>query len=162
MNATTTRTGATPKQEALIRKIAAELGRDAEAILADAYSPATASRAIESLIADSKAARIAVRAAAPAPQLVDPGYFLAGDAVIRVQASKDNPTRRYAKALEGTKWVYRPGLIFQVTEADRISLEAAAAHGHRTGQCMICGRTLTVKASIDRGVGPVCWGRLGG
>jgi predicted RNA-binding Zn-ribbon protein involved in translation (DUF1610 family) len=40
-------------------------------------------------------------------------------------------------------------------------LEAATAHGKRTGKCSCCGRELTKAASIEAGIGPVCaekWG----
>lgn len=30
------------------------------------------------------------------------------------------------------------------------------------GRCCICGRTLTVPESIDRGIGPECFGKMGG
>jgi len=38
---------------------------------------------------------------------------------------------------------------------DNIDAELTA-YGHRTGACSCCGRTLTAKASIDLGIGPVC------
>lgn len=34
-------------------------------------------------------------------------------------------------------------------------------HGRVTGQCGCCGRELTNKDSIDRGIGPICAGRFG-
>jgi len=30
------------------------------------------------------------------------------------------------------------------------------------GKCGCCGRTLTVPESLDRGIGPECWGRISG
>jgi hypothetical protein len=38
---------------------------------------------------------------------------------------------------------------------------AAKAYGLRTGECCICGRTLTNRVSIDAGIGPICAGRWG-
>ena len=38
---------------------------------------------------------------------------------------------------------------------------AVEAHGRTTGRCMACHRTLTVKESVKRGIGPVCGQRLG-
>ena len=35
------------------------------------------------------------------------------------------------------------------------------AHGLRTGQCGVCRRTLTAEESVDRGIGPICYGRMG-
>lgn len=39
--------------------------------------------------------------------------------------------------------------------------KAATAYGQRTGQCSICGRTLTKGESIDRAIGPICAERFG-
>lgn len=38
---------------------------------------------------------------------------------------------------------------------------AALAYGHRTGCCSICKRELTVKESVERGIGPICADRFG-
>lgn len=38
---------------------------------------------------------------------------------------------------------------------------ASARYGHEIGACGICGRTLTDPESIERGIGPVCAGKLG-
>lgn len=27
-------------------------------------------------------------------------------------------------------------------------------------RCRVCGRLLTVKESVERGIGPVCWARI--
>jgi len=40
-------------------------------------------------------------------------------------------------------------------------LSAAVAYGRRTGACACCGRELTVHASIERGIGPICAERFG-
>jgi hypothetical protein len=40
-------------------------------------------------------------------------------------------------------------------------LSSAVAYGRTTGTCACCGRELTKKESIDRGIGPICaenWG----
>jgi hypothetical protein len=40
-------------------------------------------------------------------------------------------------------------------------LAAAVAFGRETGSCSCCGRELTVKASIERGIGPICAEKFG-
>ena len=40
-------------------------------------------------------------------------------------------------------------------------LSAAVRHGRETGSCSCCGRELTVKASIEAGIGPVCKEKFG-
>jgi hypothetical protein len=37
---------------------------------------------------------------------------------------------------------------------------AFAEHGHATGHCGICSRTLTDPESVARGIGPICWDRI--
>ncbi len=39
-------------------------------------------------------------------------------------------------------------------------MESLTRYGHELGACGICGRTLTDNESIERGIGPVCAGRL--
>ena len=41
-------------------------------------------------------------------------------------------------------------------------LEAIAFFGKLTGICGCCGRMLTDPVSVNRGVGPTCWSRMGG
>ena len=39
--------------------------------------------------------------------------------------------------------------------------DAAVKYGRLTGDCSCCGRTLTNKLSIERGIGPICADRMG-
>jgi hypothetical protein len=45
-------------------------------------------------------------------------------------------------------------------EFDTNPIEAAIRYGQETGECCVCGRTLTNKVSVLEGIGPVCSGRL--
>lgn len=38
---------------------------------------------------------------------------------------------------------------------------AAVAYGRRSGQCSVCGRELSNKESVDRGIGPICAEKYG-
>jgi hypothetical protein len=93
------------------------------------------------------------------------GYYLHAGQVVRVVKAKTSD-RRYAKRIsygadgERATWDYVPGLVSQVTEAERLTVEQAAAYGHQHGNCMICGLALTVKKSVERGIGPVCYSKL--
>lgn len=59
-------------------------------------------------------------------------------------------------------WEYAPRVIWNLTEADRMSLEDAAKLSVRYGKCLRCKRTLksvhTLKTAEDTGIllGPVC------
>jgi hypothetical protein len=39
--------------------------------------------------------------------------------------------------------------------------EAVRAYGQRSGSCAICNRQLTERASVERGIGPICAERFG-
>lgn len=47
------------------------------------------------------------------------------------------------------------------SETTLVTAEGLAEFGAAHGFCAICGRTLTVTESVARGVGPVCWRRVG-
>ncbi len=49
----------------------------------------------------------------------------------------------------------------KVIEAASSPDKAAEAYGRRTGSCSCCGRELTNKVSIDRGIGPICAEKYG-
>jgi hypothetical protein len=51
--------------------------------------------------------------------------------------------------------------IAEIQEICKDPMESAVAYGRRTGNCAVCARELTVKESIDRGIGPVCADKLG-
>lgn len=44
----------------------------------------------------------------------------------------------------------------EIARICRDPLAHAIAHGRETGQCAICGQTLTDPASLSRGIGPIC------
>jgi hypothetical protein len=130
--------------------------------LQDATYPHLTKRAATKLIGDLKQAP----KAGSAPQ-IEEGFYFKDETVYKVVNSKAG--RPYAKKLsisettnkagetvqKGT-WVYEPGMVYQLQELTKLSANMAALFGKKTGVCMICGRTLTVKASVDAGIGPIC------
>lgn len=42
----------------------------------------------------------------------------------------------------------------------KLSIEEAAKFGKMTGSCAVCARRLDVPESVERGIGPVCFGRM--
>ena len=49
----------------------------------------------------------------------------------------------------------------RLEEIAKDPLAAAVLHGRQTGNCACCGRELTAKESVERGIGPICaekWG----
>jgi hypothetical protein len=91
----------------------------------------------------------------------EPGAFRRAGVIYRVKVSRTSG-RPYAMVREGSEWVYRPGAIAQVRECDRLTFEEACAISAQIGECVICGRTLTAEASVEKGIGPVCRKRVRG
>lgn len=44
----------------------------------------------------------------------------------------------------------------------KLTIEEAARFGKSTGTCIVCARRLDVPESVDRGIGPVCFAKMGG
>jgi hypothetical protein len=80
---------------------------------------------------------------------------------IKVVRSK-NSGNLYAKRLQyaqGDKkgsFVYEPGLIFTIEPHQKVTLEEGLKFSGKIGFCCMCGRTLTAKASVEAGIGPIC------
>ena len=54
-----------------------------------------------------------------------------------------------------------PTTLVRLQEIAANPLAAAQAHGHQTGDCSCCGRTLTDPSSVANGIGPICAGKFG-
>ena len=54
-----------------------------------------------------------------------------------------------------------PALIATLERVAKDPAAAARLYGQQTGQCSCCGRELTRKDSIERGIGPICAERFG-
>lgn len=106
---------------------------------------------------------------------IKPGYYILtdsfagqGEVVFEVVLSKKGFP--YAKQLVPTtdskgkakgRWEYAPGAAKHFVEMTPLSAAQAGVMSKAYGFCCICGKTLTVKASIDKGIGPQCASRLG-
>lgn len=112
-----------------------------------------------------------VAAVKTAPKPVDvldkitEGYYVLDGTFYKVMKNRDR-TRLYARRLVATPnqkpiWEYDKGVIFKLSLSNKVTKEQAKAFGDIYHYCFCCGRELTVPLSIERGVGPVCWGKLG-
>jgi hypothetical protein len=54
---------------------------------------------------------------------------------------------------------YANGMVFRLSKEDRLTIEDAKKFGALYGNCVRCGRTLTQEQSIERMMGPVCYGK---
>lgn len=94
-----------------------------------------------------------------APKVTE-GFYTYGAGCAEVVKSGEG--RLYAKILDVLtgRWSYAPGVVNQLKPEDRLTLAQAAALGKKWHRCMCCGRELTHPESIERGIGPICAGKL--
>lgn len=155
---------ASEKQVALIRRLAGEKemsADDREKVLAavDTLSKKGASATIDKMFALPKAV-----AAGP----VEAGVYVNTDGkVYRVYLGQNSGKMLAALAIrheDGTAEFDYAGQAdrFVTTSSRKMTLEEAAAWGKATGTCIVCARRLDVPESVDRGIGPVCFAKMGG
>lgn len=83
------------------------------------------------------------------------GMYKVGERIFKVQTAKTS-NRLYAKELVDGSFEYAQGAMRIIKAEHRMTLDEAKAYGKATGTCCVCSRTLTVKASIEAGIGPIC------
>lgn len=100
--------------------------------------------------------------AAPAvrPAPATEGVYSLNGTIYKVKVALHGSGRLYAVAYRDGSWELEPGMVRQLTQADRMTLEAAKAYGALYGRCVRCQRPLTDEASIARGMGLTCSGKL--
>ena len=81
-------------------------------------------------------------------------YVFSHDKALNDWGSLSNVYQGYLKA-NGTN-LRDPSLIAALERVAKDPTAAARLYGQETGQCSCCGRELTRKESIDRGIGPIC------
>ena len=102
-------------------------------------------------------------------RVVQDGMYITPDGTIfKVQKAVHGSGQLYAKELIppekfGGKatFVYRAGAIMHLKPEMLMTLEQAKQFGALYGTCVRCGRTLTREDSIERMMGPVCYGKGG-
>lgn len=80
--------------------------------------------------------------------------------IYRVQRSKTSKKLYALRVLEGGGTEYAPGMVTRLDPARKLTLEEAQAWGRKTGTCCNCYAELTNPESVERGLGPVCAGRI--
>lgn len=105
-------------------------------------------------------ARQTAPAPAARPSPATEGIYSLNGTIYKVKAALHGSGRLYAVAYRDGSWEMEPGVVRQLTQADRMTLEAAAAYGHLYGRCVRCQTVLTDEKSIAAGIGPVCATKL--
>lgn len=116
--------------------------------------------------AESMRTKCEARAAQQTPKVAanpvtEPGMYVHPDGrIVRVQASRGDCTRLYGKVLVDDQFEYAPSIVRDLTADMRMTSTEAALYGRRTGRCCVCAAELTDPKSVERGIGPICAGRL--
>lgn len=89
------------------------------------------------------------------------GLYKVDDAVFRVKQNQLK-TRVYAERWDqdAERFIYDRGAIRFLNSSNLMSLEEIEEQGRATGFCMMCGRFLSNPESVERGIGPICAGKL--
>lgn len=74
-------------------------------------------------------------------------------------AAEYGQRKNYGRQAPGR--AYSGAIVTELTAIATDPKAAAAAYGHLTGTCGICGRHLEDAESIARGIGPICAGKVG-
>jgi len=129
-------------------------------------SPKQVAAVLKCMAVENKRAEQKEDGPAP-PDVVEAGMYRVNDTIYKVQKAVHGSGRLYAKRLVPpdefggkAEFVYEPGTIKMLVPADKMTLDEARAFGALYGTCCVCGRTLTDEKSIERGIGPVCEGRV--
>jgi hypothetical protein len=94
--------------------------------------------------------------AAPKAAPATEGMYVLDGTIYKVLVAVHGSGRLYAQRLVGTSFHAERGAISKLTQAHRMTPEAAAKFGHLYGRCVRCQATLTDDDSIKAGMGPVC------
>lgn len=158
----------TPRQMAYIATLCAERNLPVQA-------PRTSREASEMIAGLLNTPRPRAQRADAPLGVTEPGMYRDAEGCIyKVQRSKGDPSRLYAKKLTpigGTRltetdarvqWEfhYAPGAVRSLTPAMKLTLEQAKEFGIRYGVCCVCGAFLRDATSVAEGIGPVCAGRV--
>ena len=126
-------------------------------------------KARETAWAEERSREIVTALKPAAPVQATEGWYEVDGSVVKVQKAVHGSGNLYAKRLvvegleadrHGAFWQYEPGLIRKCNAGNKLSLERAQEMGKLYGVCMVCGAILTDETSIERGIGPICYGKL--
>jgi hypothetical protein len=153
---------ATDKQIAFVRTLLAERqGVEAaeairrilnEARLVAPMTAALASEAITSLLQIPKANAAEVEAGV---------YVLSNGNLARVYFGQQSGSMLLKEVIDGDL-VYRGKAERFLAGSRKATIEEVGNWGRATGTCLVCSRRLDDPESVDRGIGPVCYAKMGG
>lgn len=97
----------------------------------------------------------------PSNRITEDGMYRKDGIIYRVQRARGSGNL-YGKRLdqETMSFEYIPGILSEITPADRMTLEEAKEFGALYGVCCVCATVLTNEVSIAEGIGPICGKRV--
>lgn len=147
-------------------KYQVKLGRESHKPFAVTLEGEYAKGIIFELRATDKVDEVAIpglNIAVPAkPKPLELGFYEMNGEIYNVKKSRST-SFLYAMHIidDAPKGERAPGVVKQLTPEMKLTEQLAAQYGMRTGRCCICSKELTKQESIDRGIGPVCYGKMG-
>lgn len=105
---------------------------------------------------------VSSRAPGATTTITDGVYQSPDGRIIKVQKAVHGSGNLYAKVFnpDTKEFEYAPGVVNTVRPEWKMTIEQASEFGRLYGRCVNCGRTLTWEKSIERAMGPVCFGRM--
>jgi hypothetical protein len=96
------------------------------------------------------------------PKIERRGMFrLNGEIYKVVENPRTGRLNAHLLDMETRKYTYAKGVLFRLTEANRLTVDEVATHGLDQLWCLCCGRDLDRQESRDRGIGPICAEKYG-
>ena len=80
------------------------------------------------------------------------------DGAVRQEAHRGSTLSEATEAGEPVRieFEYARGAVYKIKPSDKMDLERAKALTIRYGRCIVCGRKLKARVSVEQGIGPVC------
>lgn len=155
---------ATEKQIAFLKKLAAErpMWADVENLHPDVIERMTKAQAKNKI---DDALQISVERYNPTD--IEAGVYTNNTDTFRVYTGQQSGQMLAARVIQHengrAEFEYVGKASRFITAAFRkLTIEEAARFGKATGTCIVCARRLDVPESVDRGIGPVCYSKMGG
>lgn len=153
---------ASDKQVAFLVSLAAERTPEVPAERITTWAAQVESK----IVSDKITELLALPKAKVAPRDIEAGVYTDGTTTYRVYLGQNSGQMLAAKVVEHdghAEFDYAGKADRFVTAAFRkLTIEEAAKFGKATGTCIVCARRLDVPESVDRGIGPVCFAKMGG
>lgn len=154
---------ATDKQKEFVRALLAERAGNEEAeTIRHALNIARESGQLNAAFISDAITRLLETPKVAAPGLeFKPGvYVLPDDTLVRVYIGQNSGQLLAKVVVDGDLEYAGKASKVLAPGSRKATIEEVGEWGRTTGTCLVCGRRLDDPESVDRGIGPVCYGRM--